>query len=145
MDDARILSDLFASQRLAVLAAARNGVPHASLVTFAATGDLQALVFATGRDTGKFTGILAEPHVSLLVDNRTDAPEDLAGALAVTATGTAGEAPEALRGSYRALLLDRDPRLREFLAGPGVTVIRVEVERYILVRGIGDVRTWIPG
>jgi hypothetical protein len=46
-----LLKGLFSSQSLAVLATYGGGQTYGSLVAFAATDDLEVVVFATARDT----------------------------------------------------------------------------------------------
>ena len=86
MGDNELLVDLFASQKLAVLATQSGGQPHGCLVAFAYTTDLKNLMFATRRDTRKFQDIEKSPLVAMLVDNRSNGEEDFHEAM-----GTAHE------------------------------------------------------
>ena len=79
------IAELLLSQKLAVLATqSPAGSPYASLIAFAATPDLQKIVFATSRETRKFTNIKHNPEISLLVDNRSNRENDFHDARAVT-------------------------------------------------------------
>jgi hypothetical protein len=86
MEDApaleRLVRELLASQRLAVLSTETRGTPYSSLIVFAAAPDLTALVFATPRPTRKFSNLSENARVSLLVDNRSNREEDFAEATA---------------------------------------------------------------
>ena len=134
------LHDLFHHQLHAVLATADGGVPHASLVAFAASPDLRRLVFVTARATKKFRNLAASGTVALLIDNRTNTTSDVAEAMAVTVIGRAGEATGAEREGLLALLLARHPALADFARAADTAVVAVTVERYLLVDRFQRVR-----
>jgi nitroimidazol reductase NimA-like FMN-containing flavoprotein (pyridoxamine 5'-phosphate oxidase superfamily) len=138
------LHDLFASQRLAVLATQADAQPHTSLVAFAATEDLRLLAFATERATRKFANLSAGPRVAMLVDNRSHREADLSEATAVTATGLAEEAQGEEKARLMALLLGRHPSLRAFLASSGCALVKVTVNGYQVVSRFKDVIEFIP-
>ena len=138
------LRDLFASQRLAVLATQGGGQPHTSLIAFAASEDLRHLVFATERGTRKFANLAADPRVALLVDDRSHRAADLVEATAVTATGRAREAQDKERERLAGLLLHRHPALKSFIAGPGCALISVAVETYQVVTRFPSVAEFRP-
>ena len=85
------LRDLFRRQMFGVLATSDGLDPYVSLVAFAATEDLRSLVFLTSRSTRKFSNIMANQRVSMLIDNRTNRSADLRHACAVTVIGSATE------------------------------------------------------
>ncbi len=129
-----LLRDLFGSQRLAVLATQREGQPFANLVAFAATDDLKHLAFATTRATRKYANLSADSQVAMLVDNRRNQVSDFENAAAVTAIGKAEEAG----GEYRVRLLEvylsKHPHLKGFATSPTSALIKVNVEKYDVVR-----------
>ena len=137
MDDTaklkRAVKSVLASQKLAVLATHQKGQPYTSLVAFAATADLKNLLFATIRATRKYANVMADPRVALLADTRTNRDADFHSALAVTATGRAGE----VRGPARARLLKvyiaKHPSLEEFVKSPDCALLRLRVNRYYVV------------
>ncbi len=143
----RILTELFASQRLAVLAtlaAEEPRRPYANLIAFAATADLKEIVFATTRATRKFANLAAEPRVALIVDNRSNRETDFGEAAAVTILGTAAEVLGPERERYQAIFLARHPYLRDFVTAPTCALLRVRVEKYILVTRFQEVHEVIP-
>jgi nitroimidazol reductase NimA-like FMN-containing flavoprotein (pyridoxamine 5'-phosphate oxidase superfamily) len=131
---------LFASQRLAVLATQERGQPYSNLMAFAATPDLKHLVFATTRATRKYANLLADPRVSVLVDNRANVPEDFSRAAAVTALGKAWELQGRERQEYLKIFLAKHPYLEEFTASPNCALLKVRVDKYILVTRFQEVR-----
>jgi nitroimidazol reductase NimA-like FMN-containing flavoprotein (pyridoxamine 5'-phosphate oxidase superfamily) len=120
--------ELLGSQRLAVLATEADGTPYSSLIAFAASPDFGFLVFATPRLTRKFSNLCRNPHVALLVDNRSNREEDFANAAAVTVLGTAREAEGERREDCLALFLGKHPYLASFARSPGCAILRVDVE-----------------
>ena len=135
-----IIGSLLASQSLAVLATQDHGQPYTSLMAFAATQDLKHLIFATTRATRKYTNLLADPRVSILVDSRANKPEDFSQAAAVTALGKAWELQGRERQDYLKIFLAKHPYLEEFASSPTCALLRVTVEKYILVTRFQEVR-----
>ena len=127
------LQELFATQRLAVLATDHNGQPYASLVAFAINADLRELFFATTRDTRKFANLQANPRVSLLIDNRANQVTDFSAAVAVTVLGSSAELTGPASRAGMAFYLAKHPHLSEFVAAPSCALIRVQVQSFFLV------------
>ena len=127
------LRALFARQNLAVLSTHNPDGPYGSLVAFAATDDLAHLLFATTRSTRKYANMAADGRVAMVMDNRSNAAADFRAAMAVTATGTAEEAPPAERDALRQRFLKKHPHLREFVDSPNCALMRVRVKTYYAV------------
>ena len=127
------LKTLLASQSLAVLATQNAAQPYANLVAFAAAADLKSLFFATARSTRKFANISKNPRVSLVIDNRSNRVADFREAMAVTALGKAKEIGSRAKKKVQALYLSKHPYLREFVLSPSCALLKVEVEKYIIV------------
>ncbi len=135
------ITELLLSQKLAVLATVDpNGSSYASLIAFAASADLQRIVFATSRATRKFANLRHNPKISLLVDNRSNREDDFHEAKAVTVIGVAEiiESP-ASPGNATALYLEKHPYLEDFLTSPSTAFILVSVWRYYLVSRFQEV------
>jgi len=124
---------LLASQPLAVLSTQRGGQPYSSLMAFAFTDDLHAIVVATGTSTRKHQNIVMDSRVSLLVDNRSNREDDFHAAAAVTIMGQAGQLANSERAVYEGLYLDRHPYLEKFSRSPGTTFFKISVHHYLLV------------
>ena len=129
------LEQLINEQRLAVLSTVLpdGQSAYASLVAYAATGDLSALVFVTARGTGKHENLNLHPGVCLLIDSRLNNETDFETAVAATALGVAREPTGAERDTLRALFIARHPSLEAFAGEPNSAIIRVSVNRYIFV------------
>lgn len=127
------IQNLLDSQILAVLSTQRQGQPYANLIAFAHADDLSTLVFATPKPTRKFTNLMTEPRVSLLVDNRGNRESDFHEASAVTIIGEVSEINEDSLNCYKALYLQRHPHLETFVNSPSTAFLKVTVKHYILV------------
>lgn len=134
MDQHKLLTDLFESQKLAVLATESDGQPHNCLVAFAYSDDLKNLVFATRRDTRKFQDVVKNPRVSVLIDNRSNGEEDFQQAIAVTARGAARELTSQEQEQLSARYIARHPYLNSFIIDDNVAVLKIEVIEYLVAR-----------
>lgn len=127
------ITDLLGSQLLAALSTQRQGQPYSSLIAFAHTDNLATLIFATPRPTRKFTNLVSEPRVSLLVDSRSNNEEDFHAASAVTILGEVSEIAGSREEEYKSLYLTRHPYLENFINSPTTALLKIEVKHYILV------------
>jgi nitroimidazol reductase NimA-like FMN-containing flavoprotein (pyridoxamine 5'-phosphate oxidase superfamily) len=133
------LTELLASQPLAVLATAGCTTPYANLVAYAFSADLRRLWFATPRGTRKYANLRTDSRVALLIDNRSNCAADFAHGMAATAQGRAEElsGPAAVEGRER--LLARHPDLADFLAPDSCGLFSVRVATYTLVQSLAEV------
>ncbi len=135
----RLLTDLFFSQQLAVLATSRNGRPYSNLVSFAATPELDCLLFATTRATRKYANIARNAHASMLVDNRRNVPTDIHRAMAVSASGVVRETSKKSSANLLNIYLGKHPHLAEFVGSPSCAFFCMRVSTYYLVRKFQEV------
>jgi len=134
-----VIKNLVESQKLAVLSTQNHGQPYSNLVAFAATEDLQYLLFATTRATRKYANLMADPRVAVLVDNRKNDLADFTEAAAFTALGKAWELQGAERQRFLAVYLEKHPNLKDFVAAPTCALLRVKVDKYIVVSRFQEV------
>jgi heme iron utilization protein len=135
-----LLKDLLASQKLAVLSTQNHGQPYSNLIALAATDDMRYLLFATTRATRKYANLMADPRVAVLVDNRKNDASDFAEASTFTALGKAWEVQGVERQGLLDLYLEKHPDLREFVTAPTCALLRIAVEKYIVVTRFQEVR-----
>lgn len=136
MNDASLrqtLRGLFTSQKLAVLATYGNDQPYCSLMAFAVSNDLQNLIVATRRHTQKYANIRQHPRLSLLVDNRKNQVDDFQQAVAVTILARAAEPEPAEYEPFLNLYLFKHPYMRSFCQSPDCALLKLAVERYLVV------------
>lgn len=139
------IKELCENQSFAVLATQGNGQPYTSLIGFATSEDLKYVIFATPKQTRKYSLLEGDNRVSLLVDNRAQQPDSINFISALTITGsgrvlTDGEEIEKWSG----LLIEKHPYLSSFVKSSSTAVIIVEVYRYFYVRRFQEVFEWIP-
>ena len=115
---------LLSEQPLAVLSTQRNNQQCSSLMAFAYTDDLGAILVATGSSTRKNQNIVMDCRVSLLVDNRSNSEEDFQTASALTVLGVAKPINSGERPLYETIYLKRHPYLEKFLGSPTTIFIR---------------------
>jgi putative heme iron utilization protein len=135
-----LIRNLLESQRLAVLSTQNHGQPYSNIVAIAATVDLRYLLFATTRATRKYANLMADSRVAVLVDNRRNDPADFVEAAALTALGQAWEVQGAERQQLLPVYLKKHPYLEEFVAAPTCALLRVRVDKYIVVTRFQEVR-----
>jgi nitroimidazol reductase NimA-like FMN-containing flavoprotein (pyridoxamine 5'-phosphate oxidase superfamily) len=134
-----LLRELFARQRLGVLATHAPEHPYASLVAVRASDDLRCLYFSTTRATRKFHFLTQDPRVAMLVDSRSDDDLDFHQAVAVTAVGTARELEDDERAGQLAAFLERHPQMRPFASSPTSALVELAVDTYYIVRRFQNV------
>ena len=82
--------------------------------------------------------------MALLVDNRTNQETDFGEASAVTILGTAEEILDLEREKFLKIFLKKHPYLEEFVTSPTCALIRVKVEKFIMVTQFQEVREIYP-
>jgi heme iron utilization protein len=133
------LENLFKSQNLAVLATHNQGQPYTSLVAFAGSEDLKALYFVTGQATRKYANLMDDPRAAMMIDNRSNAPADIADAMAATAAGSVDIVSENERINRLSVYLQKHPHLAEFANSPSTRLIRLNVFCYYVVNRFQNV------
>ncbi len=128
-----VLREMLESQLLGVLGTHHDGEPYTSLVGFAATPDLEQLLFATGRATRKHANLAADSRASMLVDNRSNRPADFTEASAATAVGVVEEVSESERVEFDRIFLAKLPHLESFVHSPSCVRLRLRVSTYMVV------------
>ena len=135
-----VIGSLLESQKLAVLSTQNHGQPYCNLVAIAGSADLKYLLFATTRATRKYANLMADSRVAVLVDNRRNDAADFAEAAALTALGKAWELQGAERQQFLTIYLQKHPYLEEFVTSPNCALLRIRVEKYIVVTRFQEVR-----
>jgi general stress protein 26 len=140
-----VVKGVLRSQNLGVLATFGEKYPYTSLVGFVAGEDAHVIVFSTLRNTRKFSYLVTRPKVSILINNGLNSSSDFKDAAAVTALGEAVEVASSEEGLFRALYLGKFPFLEDFVNDPNCVFVKVEVEKYIVVNGLREIREFVPG
>ncbi len=133
-DPKRILRELLASQKLAVISTQSEGQPYSNLVAFAETDDSRHLIFVTHRNTKKYTNIKTNRKVAVLIDSRTNQSVDFSAAIAVTAIGYADEASGNERERLAGIYITKHPHLADFSRRPAHAIIKIKITDYIIAK-----------
>jgi hypothetical protein len=126
-----VVRNLLESQKLAVLSTQNHGQPYCNLIAIAATDDLKYLLFAN---------LMADSRVAVLVDSRQNEVADFTEAAALTALGKAWEVQGAERQQFLTVFLGKHPYLEGFVTSPTCALLRIKVEKYIVVTRFQEVR-----
>jgi nitroimidazol reductase NimA-like FMN-containing flavoprotein (pyridoxamine 5'-phosphate oxidase superfamily) len=127
------LREMLEEQLLGVLGTHHEGEPYTSLVGFAATDNLEHLLFATGRATRKHANLVDDARASMLIDTRTNRPADFTEAAAATAVGIVEEVVESEREEFDRIFLTKHPHLEDFVRSPSCVRLRLRVSVYMVV------------
>jgi len=131
---------LLESQRLGVLATENRGKPHTSLVAFAHSDNLGRVVFCTNTASRKYTNILENPSVGMLIDDRKNDMFDFKDAIALSVIGKAREPEGEERKELLEKFMTKHPYLDDFAISPTTALLVIDVETYNLVSHFQNVR-----
>ena len=127
----------------AVLATENAGQPHTSLIAITPFDEGQRLVFATYRNTRKFTNEMQNQRVSVFMDGRNrETPISEPVGFILSAVGRVHEISSATYPHRLSAHLQKHPDLATFTQAPDCALLEVVVDAYQVVRGIDDVTWW---
>jgi len=134
------MKELVKRKDLCVMATESGGIPHCSLMSYAAADDGREIYMMTLTGTRKYRNLLANPSVSLLVDTREDnrtpgRPRPVA--LTITGRFCAPDSPER-EADHRRRLVERHPDLLELANDPASRVLVVRIQSFQLLDGITE-------
>ncbi len=134
-DVANKLRALGSKEAFAVLATSdEGGKPYTSLISFAVTPDLKAVIFATPKNTRKFKNIKAMKDVALLIDNRSKKNRSFIETQAITVLGSARPLKRGrLWLEYAGIFLKKHPQLEEFVNASTTALVVIDVRSCIHV------------
>ncbi len=128
---------LIAEQDICVLATVSDKTPHCSLMAYVASADGRRIHMATSRSTKKYSNILRNTSVSLLIDDRAASERESASALTLTGT-CAPMAEDEAKEQVRQMIIRRHPHLSKFVSHPDVDILEMEVESVLLLQGLSE-------
>jgi heme iron utilization protein len=136
------IEDIFKIRRFAVLATEGDGQPHASLVAVTPMAGFRELIFATYRNTRKYSNLARNGRVAVLVECITTNRQGLQESLVLTAFGRVEEIRDGEENIVFEAHLERHPELSAFMRSEDCSLVRIKVDTYQVVRGIDDVEWW---
>lgn len=139
------IREIVSQEQFAVLCTQGDAQPYGSLVAFAFSEDLGSVVFSTAVTTRKYDLLTKCRQVALVIDTRAQCPGELMQIEALTATGRATHVlPGPERDRMAAMLTQRHPYLKSFVAAETCALIRVDIVRFFHVCRFQKVRQWTP-
>ncbi|MFW9963523.1 MAG: pyridoxamine 5'-phosphate oxidase family protein [Candidatus Sifarchaeia archaeon] len=127
------INKVLGSQSIAVLGTSNKDEPYSCLVGFAISEDLKELIFATMRQRLKYKNMLANPRVTLMIDDRDTQASDFNDTTSITIVGSAKDMTGTDRAKYVTMLLQRQPALTEFVNSEDCAIMRVKVDKIYVV------------
>jgi nitroimidazol reductase NimA-like FMN-containing flavoprotein (pyridoxamine 5'-phosphate oxidase superfamily) len=139
------LRRLLRTQKLGVLATRESSRPYQNLVAFVVSDDLKHIYFATAVETRKYANLTRHSEVSMLFDDRSNAPSDFRRGIAATAMGRAREVNPRTNATILDLYLKKHPDLEGFAKSPSCRLFQIKVRTYIIVTEFQRVMEIRPG
>lgn len=136
------IRQLLQKEQFAAMSTTKGDEPYINLVAFAATDDLTSIVFCTPKKTRKYDNLQHNPRVALLVENSRNQATDLTQAMALTAIGRALLTTAVAEPESAYLFLDKHPHMKQFVNDSDTVLVRVRVEKYVLVKNFQDTLTY---
>ena len=136
------IAEILNDSRFAVLATEGDGQPHASLIAVTPMEGFRKLIFATYRNTRKYTNIKHNGKVAVLVESGDSNSLGLLDSFVLTAFGCVEEIAATDSDAVYKAHLEKHPDLLSFMQTEDCVILRINVERYEVVRGIDDVEWW---
>lgn len=134
------IKKLIFEQKIAILSTCNEGFPYANIIAFSCSDNLKEIIFVTPRATTKFSNLLSNPQAAILIDNRSNIDIDFYNTIAVTAIGktdfihTADD-----KEKYSSDYTLKYPNLKDFINSPDSAIVRLRVQRYIMVSNFQNV------
>jgi len=137
------IQTLLRTHGFAVLATESAGQPHTSLIAITSLDAGQRLIFATYRNTRKYSNLMQNQRVSVLIDGRTkEGSSDALPGFILSAVGRVQEINIAAHPQLLDAHLQKHPDLASFTQVPDCVLLEVVVDAYQVVHGIDEVTWW---
>lgn len=131
------IQKIIAGNKICVMATVADGVPHCSLMSYAAGSNCREIYMATLRDTKKYRNLIANPVVSLLIDTRDANQKGNTRALTVTGVFQAVDDNQKTE-DIRDALIKKHPDLNDFFNHPEARIIVIRVTALQLLNNVTD-------
>jgi len=135
-----LVKDVLSEQNLGVLATTGKEYPYTTLISFIMIEDGLHIIFSTMRQTRKYKNIVKHPKVSILVSTSKNNIDDFKDAVSITLLGTASITEGEEREKAQKVFLGKFPFLEDFVSDPSSELIRVRIEKAIVVTRFQNVR-----
>jgi len=138
MVNKKYIENALLTSKFAILATEGKGQPHMSLIAITPIEGYSKLIFSTYRDTVKFSNLLENEKVAVLIENGDCKNISLQGNFILTIFGYAKEITFG-NDSVLKLHLERHPDMKSFMLSENCAHIQITVNAFQLVLGIEDI------
>jgi nitroimidazol reductase NimA-like FMN-containing flavoprotein (pyridoxamine 5'-phosphate oxidase superfamily) len=133
------MKEILKQNGLCVLATCLDDKPHCSLMAYITDPEARFVYMVTQKSTKKWTNVMRNPQVSLLVDTRMHAASEKTTIQALTVSGIAEPVEdEPIKKSILERIAAGHPHLKEISRRPDAEVVAVKVESMLLLDGVSD-------
>ena len=138
MDVLETIHSLIRTNDVCVLSTVFEGKPHCSLMSYVVDDECREFYMITRPGSMKYRNLEQNGSVSLLIDSREQEPDGRReGIWALTVSGEFRKIADGKKEKeILALLLDRNPHLREFAEKGAASVFAVRVKTLQLLEGV---------
>ena len=126
---------LVREKNICVLATISGSKPYCSLMAYATNKPCTEIYMVTHRQTQKYQNLMANPAVSLMIDNRDTSPRTAVRAMTVDGVFQKIKDPTK-EDKVRRKLLSTHPHLNEFMGDPDAEVFQIRIESFLLLYGL---------
>jgi len=130
----KLLHKTLTKQHFTVLATDNERKPYVNLVAFVLIDNLEHIIFATNRNTQKYSNIIINPNVALLFDSGINISSDLSKAIAISAIGLAAVTSEQEKMKLIPSFIKKHPNLNTFINCKEIAIIKVSISEYFIAR-----------
>ena len=134
------MKDIVKGNNLCVLATVSQGKPHCSFMSYVADDECREIFMISHKRTKKYTNVMANPSVSLLIDTRqeeTGGRREKVKALTVEGEFQSINDP-VKKDLIRAWLLTKHPHLSGLINDPGAEIFSIKIMSFQLLDGVKD-------
>jgi len=134
------MKDIVKRNDLCVLATISEGKPHCSLMSYIADNECHEIFMISHKNTKKYTNLMANPSVSLMIDTRKDDKEGRrAKVKALTVNGEFQNINDPVQKNLiRTRLLKKHPHLIDFINEPCAEIFSIKIKSFQLLDGVKD-------
>jgi nitroimidazol reductase NimA-like FMN-containing flavoprotein (pyridoxamine 5'-phosphate oxidase superfamily) len=134
------MKDIVRGNSLCVLATVAEGKPHCSFMSYVADDECHEIFMISHKQTKKYTNVMANPSVSLLIDTREEAIGDRRQKVkALTVEGEFQSINDSIKKDLiRVRLLQKHPHLIDFIKDPCAEIFSIKIKSFQLLDGVKD-------
>jgi len=132
----KTIESILKENNLCVLCTEKDGKPYCSLMTYILSDDVETLYMVAFVDSKKYTNIVHNKDVSVLVDNRHKIrKESNAAIVSITFEGVAQTVKPEFAIEIKSQLAQRNPELGEIVNDSASVVLGIRLVNYKLLEG----------